>query len=124
MELSSRPKRSEVDLLFLFCPSDLTAPNKSHHPPLCHPERSRGICGAPRLPRKDPRSVSFPTDSSSLSAAPHRCDRHSACSAESKDLGGAHLTHAARSFWTAEARQQDPLRYRAGHSKMLASSSF
>jgi hypothetical protein len=26
---------------FFFCPSDLTAPNKSHHPPLCHPERSR-----------------------------------------------------------------------------------
>ena len=35
-----------------FCPSDLTAPNKSHRPPLCHPERSRGICGAPRLPLK------------------------------------------------------------------------
>src|ERR1700733_12664653 len=35
------PKRSEVELLFLFCPSDLTAPNKSHHPPLCHPERTR-----------------------------------------------------------------------------------
>jgi hypothetical protein len=47
--LSSRPKRggepalSEVegDLLFLFCPSDLTAANKSHRPPLCHPERTR-----------------------------------------------------------------------------------
>ena len=24
-----------------FCPSDLTAPNKSHRPPLCHPERTR-----------------------------------------------------------------------------------
>src|ERR1700721_4745788 len=24
-----------------FCPSDLTAPNKSHRPPLCHPERPR-----------------------------------------------------------------------------------
>src|ERR1700733_6185437 len=35
------PKRSEVELLFLFCPSDLTAPNKSHRPPLCHPERTR-----------------------------------------------------------------------------------
>src|SRR5271163_4492294 len=28
-----------------FCPSDLTAPNKSHRPPPCHPERSRGTCG-------------------------------------------------------------------------------
>jgi hypothetical protein len=36
---SSRPKRR--DLLFLFCPSTLTAPNKSHRPPLCHPERTR-----------------------------------------------------------------------------------
>jgi hypothetical protein len=25
----------------LFCPSNLTSPNKSHHPPLCHPERTR-----------------------------------------------------------------------------------
>src|SRR5580693_4319071 len=24
-----------------FCPSNLTVPNKSHHPPLCHPERNR-----------------------------------------------------------------------------------
>jgi hypothetical protein len=40
---SGEPALSEVegDLLFLFCPSDLTAPNKSHRPPLCHPERSR-----------------------------------------------------------------------------------
>jgi phosphatidate cytidylyltransferase len=30
-----------------FCPSDLTRPNKSHNPPLFHPERSRGICSAP-----------------------------------------------------------------------------
>jgi hypothetical protein len=29
------PDRSEA------CPSDLTAPNKSHRPPLCHPERTR-----------------------------------------------------------------------------------
>jgi hypothetical protein len=27
-----------------FCPSDLTAPNKSHRPPLCHPERTRISC--------------------------------------------------------------------------------
>ena len=31
--------------------------------------------------------------------------------AESKDPGGASLTHAARSFSTTEARQQDLLRY-------------
>jgi hypothetical protein len=31
----------------------------------CHPERSRGICGAPLLPHKGLRSVSSPTDSSS-----------------------------------------------------------
>jgi hypothetical protein len=31
--------------------------------------------------------------------------------AESKDLGGAYLTHAARSFSTTEARKQDLLRY-------------
>src|ERR1700744_3786584 len=24
-----------------LCPSNLTAPNKSHRPPLCHPERTR-----------------------------------------------------------------------------------
>jgi hypothetical protein len=35
------PKRSEVERLFLFCPSDLTTPNKSHYSPLCHPERTR-----------------------------------------------------------------------------------
>jgi len=29
-----------------FCPSDLTAPNKSHRPPLCHPERTRISCHA------------------------------------------------------------------------------
>jgi hypothetical protein len=47
-KLSSRPKRSEWrDLLFLFCPSNLTAPNKSHYSPLCHPERSRGTCSFP-----------------------------------------------------------------------------
>ena len=37
-----------MDLLFLFCPSDLTALNRGHHPSTCHPacpgvpwERSR-----------------------------------------------------------------------------------
>ena len=29
------------DLLFLFCPSNLTVPNKSHYPQLCHPERTQ-----------------------------------------------------------------------------------
>ena len=43
------------DLLFPFCPSDLTAPNKSHHPPICHPDRSVAewrdlLCAS--LPRK------------------------------------------------------------------------
>ena len=58
--------RSEAqwrDLLFLFCPSDLTVPPKSHYSPLCHPEGRRGICSAPRLPHKGPRSVSSPTES-------------------------------------------------------------
>jgi hypothetical protein len=32
--------------------------------------------------------------------------RYSACSAESKDLKGAYLTHAARSFSTTEARTE------------------
>jgi hypothetical protein len=36
---------------------------------------------------------------------------HSACGAESKDLGGAYFPHAVRSFSTTEARQQDLLRY-------------
>ena len=31
------------------------------------------------------------------------------CGAESKDLGGAHLTHAARIFSTTEAGEQDHL---------------
>src|ERR1700733_8281033 len=36
--------------LFLFCPSDLTAPHKSHRAPFCHhSERSRWISGAPLL---------------------------------------------------------------------------
>src|SRR5580658_1877058 len=48
-----------------FYPSDLTAPDRSHRPPPCHPERSRGICGAPRLPHKVLHSVSSPTESSS-----------------------------------------------------------
>jgi hypothetical protein len=26
---------------FVFCPSNLTAPNESRHPTLCHPERTR-----------------------------------------------------------------------------------
>ncbi len=40
-----------------------------------------------------------------LSAAPNRSIAfHGACSAESKDPGGAYLTDAARSFSTTEAR--------------------
>ena len=30
--------------------------NEKHHPPLCHPERSRGICGAPLGPPEFPVS--------------------------------------------------------------------
>jgi hypothetical protein len=41
-----RSRAQWSDLRF-FCPSDLTAPHKSDRPPLCHPERSRGICSAP-----------------------------------------------------------------------------
>jgi hypothetical protein len=66
--LSSRPERSgepalsevEGDLRVPFCPSELMAPHKSHHPQLVIPERSRGICSAPRLPHKGLRSVSSP----------------------------------------------------------------
>jgi hypothetical protein len=40
--LAVGPKRSAVEgPAVSFCPSDLTAPNKSHRPPLCHPERTR-----------------------------------------------------------------------------------
>ena len=35
----------------------------SGHHPLCHPERSRGICSAPRLPHKGVRFVSSHADS-------------------------------------------------------------
>ena len=51
-----------LDLLF-FCPSDPTAPNKKSPPSTCHPERSRGTCSAPQLPRKGFRSVSSPAGS-------------------------------------------------------------
>jgi hypothetical protein len=55
-----------------------------------------------------------------LSEAPHRLVAlHSACGAESKDLGDAYSTHAARSFSATEAEDVD---VSAGHSKMLASS--
>src|SRR3984893_4612347 len=40
---NGHPDRSAAqwrDLLF-FRPSDMAHPNKSHHPPLCHPERTR-----------------------------------------------------------------------------------
>jgi hypothetical protein len=41
--------------------------------------------------------------SQTLSEAPHRfIALHSACGAESKDPGGAYLTHAVRSFSTTE----------------------
>jgi hypothetical protein len=54
-----------------------------------------------------------------LSGAPHRLiAEHSACGAESKDLGGAYLTHAARSFSTTEAENVD---VSARHRKTLAS---
>jgi hypothetical protein len=54
--------RSEAkwrDLLFLFYPSDLTAPNKSHHPPLviptrisCHVALDRAACAPFRKERR------------------------------------------------------------------------
>jgi hypothetical protein len=43
-ERNCHPDRSEAkwrDLLFLLCPSNLTVPNKSHHPPLVIPKRTR-----------------------------------------------------------------------------------
>src|SRR5271168_1238108 len=45
MNLSTRPERSVVEEPAVsFCPSDPMASNKCHRPPLCHPERRRGIC--------------------------------------------------------------------------------
>jgi hypothetical protein len=40
------------------------------HPHLCHPERSRGTCGAPRLPHKGLGFVSSHTDSEGLGINP------------------------------------------------------
>ena len=34
------PERSRRGPAVSFCPSNLTAPNKSHRPPLCHPEQT------------------------------------------------------------------------------------
>jgi hypothetical protein len=56
-----------------FYPSNLTAPNKSHRPPLVIPPVP--ACSAPRLPHKDLRSLSSPTQSSSLSAANPQCPK-------------------------------------------------
>jgi hypothetical protein len=51
---------------------------------------------------------STPNKTVILSEAPRRSiAKGTAYGAESKDLGGAYLTHAARSFSTTEARQQD-----------------
>jgi hypothetical protein len=57
-----------------------------------------------------------------LSGAPHRfIASHSACGAESKDLGGAYLTQVARSFSATEARKQDLLEYALdGHGYIFA----
>jgi hypothetical protein len=44
----ARPERSVVEgPAVSFCQSDLTAPNKSHRPPICHPDRSvaQWTCG-------------------------------------------------------------------------------
>jgi hypothetical protein len=57
-----------------------------------------------------------------LSAAPRRLIvRHRACGAESKDLGDAYFTHAARSFSATEAEDVD---VSAEHRKTLTSSWF
>jgi hypothetical protein len=46
---------------------------------------------------------------------------HRASGAESKDPGGAYITHAAWSFSTAEAREQDLLQYAlVGHGYILS----
>jgi hypothetical protein len=41
-----------------------------------------------------------------------------ACGAESKDPDGAYLTHAARTFSTTEAREQDLLRCTRLHPRL------
>src|SRR5580692_7655014 len=69
--LSSRPERSVVEgPAVSFCSSALTAPNKSHQSPLCHPERSQATCGAPRLPHKGLSFVSSHTDPEGLGINP------------------------------------------------------
>ena len=58
-------------LLFLFCPSDLTAPNKSRTrirqspPEVVIPSAAEGSAVRPGSPHKGLRSVSSPTESSS-----------------------------------------------------------
>jgi hypothetical protein len=49
-ELSSRPERSEVEGSAVLLPS--THSQWKRRPPICHPERSRGICSAPRMAPK------------------------------------------------------------------------
>jgi hypothetical protein len=47
--------RSEVEsLLFRFCPSDLTASNKSHHPPLVIPSAAEGPAVHPAPAQRSP----------------------------------------------------------------------
>jgi hypothetical protein len=58
----SRPRRSgepalsevEGDLLVLCCPSDLTVPNKSHHPPLVIPSAAEGPAVHPAPAQRSP----------------------------------------------------------------------
>jgi hypothetical protein len=53
---ASRGSEVKRGLAVSLCPSDLTALNKSNRPPLCHPERSRGICGSLSRPLTLPES--------------------------------------------------------------------
>jgi hypothetical protein len=109
---SSRPKRTEMeDLLFLFYPSNLTAPNKSHHLHL-----------SSRAQLRDLRCAPAPAQRSSVPLVrPQNCHPERSASkiyrvTQSlwRGVEGPRRclsTHAVRSFSTTEARPQDLLRY-------------
>ena len=83
------------------------------------PVKNRGGSGA-RLGGQKARLYSPSSDKIViLSGAPHRfVERHSACGAESKDLGDAHLVAAAGSFSTIKPENRT-LRYALEWSGVL-----
>jgi hypothetical protein len=141
-----RPKRSSFkqlfhpdwsaakwrDLLFLFCPSNLTASNKSHHPPLVIPtripatkhrtgprvkcinatnlnrnpgERREGsaLCPGSRTEVSVPLVLPQNRHPERSASQIHRLTQRLWRGVEGPR--GAYLTHAARNFSTTEARQ-------------------